>query len=83
MGEKNIITKNVSFQCFCDMQSTLYVKRKKKKNMFLCVLFCFVFIFLRTKALKRIQNTLYGETEQHDQKLVFYWETLPKTCFPA
>ncbi len=33
--------------------------------------FFFFFSFLRTKTLKRMENTLYGETEQHDQKHVF------------
>ncbi len=34
------------------------IKKKKEKHVFMCF-FCFVFIFLRTKALKRIQNSLY------------------------
>ncbi len=33
--------------------------------------FFFLFSFLRTKTLKRMENTLYGESEQHDQKHVF------------
>ncbi len=27
-----------------------------------------IFIYLRTKTLKRMENTLYGESEQHDHK---------------
>ncbi len=44
---------------------------EKEENNAKCFYLLFCFSFLRTKTLKRMQNTLYGETEQHDQKRVF------------
>ncbi len=49
----------------------IWEKKRTLPKTCLISVFFFLFSFLRTKTLKRMENTLYGESEQHDQKHVF------------
>ncbi len=50
----------------------IWEKKRTLPKTCLISVFFFLFSFLRTKTLKRMENTLYGESEQHDQKHVFW-----------
>ncbi len=76
MWYRNDITKNLSFGYFKHIRHQNAKKHEKHSiwenkttlsNAWLRVFF----ELLLTKTLKRVQNTLHGETEQHYQKQEF------------